>query len=238
MTAALPRRSAASPGPSATSIHRPNLRLARALVFSTVCVALATLGHALAASTAVPAWAALTGFAGVLAVTYALTGHERSLPTIAGGLVGGQFALHTLYASACGSCAPVSHPVGGSVGGTVGGISSMHDGHHMAVVVASHGPGAAMTFAHVVAGLVSGWWLWRGERAAWTLARRIASFADRPVRVLLALLAAASEVVAPPPVRGVVVSGFAPAAALRRALRHQVVRRGPPVLRSLGFTTA
>ncbi|MEV5570305.1 hypothetical protein AB0L06_09650 [Spirillospora sp. NPDC052269] len=236
MTAVPSRRSAASSEPSA-ALSRPlaalpgrtDLRLARALVFSTVCVVLATLGHALAASTAVPIWAALAGFAGVLTVTYALTGHERSLPTIAGGLVGGQFALHALYTSACGSCVPVAHPVGG--------VSSMHDGHHMAVVVPPHGPGMAMTFAHVVAGLVSGWWLWRGERAAWTLARRIASFADRPVRVLLALFAAASEVVAPP-VRVPVVPSAAPAAALRRTLRHQVVRRGPPLLRSRSFTTA
>ncbi|RFU43394.1 hypothetical protein DZF91_01530, partial [Actinomadura logoneensis] len=175
---------------SAAPPHRPSHRLARALVFSTVCVALATLGHALAASTAVPAWAALTGFAGVLAATYALTGHERSLPTVAGGLVGGQFALHALYTSACGSCASVVRPVGG--------VSSMHDGHHMTVVVPAHGPGAAMTFAHLAAGLVSGWWLWRGERAAWSLARRVASFAERPVRVLLALLAVAAEAVAPP----------------------------------------
>lgn len=208
----------------------PLPRLARATVFSTVCVALATLGHALAASTAVPAWAALAGFAGVLGVTYALTGHERSLPTIAGGLVGGQFALHALYTSACGPCAPAGHALGG-------GVSSMHDGHHMALAVPSHGPGAVMTFAHVAAGLVSGWWLWRGERAAWSLARRAASFADRPVRVLLALLSAAAEVVAPV-VRVPVVPDAPPGAALRRALRHQVVRRGPPLLRSRILTTA
>ncbi|MFC5182771.1 MFS transporter [Actinomadura harenae] len=217
--------STAPPHGSAAPPDRPTLRLARALVFSTVCVALATLGHALAASAAVPAWAALTGFAGVLAVTYALTGHERSLPTIVGGLVGGQFALHTLYTSACGPCAPASHPGGA--------VSSIHDGHAMAVVIPAHGPGAGMTFAHVAAGLVSGWWLWRGERAAWSLARRAASFADRPVRLLLALralLAAASEVVAPL-VRVPVVQSE-PMAALRRALRHQVVRRGPPLLRS------
>ncbi|MCP2340205.1 hypothetical protein [Actinomadura rupiterrae] len=207
---------------------RPLLRLARAVVFSTVCVALATLGHALAASATVPAWAALAGFAGVLAVTYALSGHERSLPTIAGGLVGGQFALHALYTSACGSCGPRS------MGG--GGTSSMHSPHHAVAVAATHGPGAAMTFAHVAAGLVSGFWLWRGERAAWALTRRIASFADRPVRVLLALLRVEPVV---PPLRVGVVPVAVPVAALRRrALRHQVVRRGPPLLRSHPFATA
>ncbi|MEV4252475.1 MFS transporter [Spirillospora sp. NPDC049652] len=228
MTADPPRRSATSPDRSAAPPHRPIPRLARALVFATVCVALATLGHALAASTAVPAWAALTGFAGVLAVTYALSGHERSLPTIAGGLVGGQFGLHALYTSACGACASLTHPAGG--------VSSLHDGHHPVIVAPAHGPGATMTFAHVAAGLVSGWWLWRGERAAWSLARRIASFADRPVRLLLALLAVAAEVVAPPALVPAVPS--APATALRRALRHQVVRRGPPLLRSRTLTTA
>ncbi|MFC4909094.1 hypothetical protein [Actinomadura gamaensis] len=213
---------------SAAQPVRPALRLARAVVFSTVCVALATLGHALAASAAVPAWAALAGFAGVLAVTYALTGHERSLPTIAGGLVFGQFALHTLFASACGTCGPA--PAGGA------GTSSMHDPHHMVTAVSTHGPGSAMTLAHVAAGLASGWWLWRGERAAWSLTRRIAAFADRPVRLLLALSAAEP---AAPPAPVAVVPVTAPAAALRRrALRHQVVRRGPPLLRSLPLPTA
>ncbi|MFV2172648.1 hypothetical protein ACFHW2_13670 [Actinomadura sp. LOL_016] len=195
----------------------PLFRAARAVVFATVCVTLATAGHALAAREAVPGWAVVTGFGGVLAVTLLLAGHERSLPTIAGGLLGGQFALHALFAKAT---------------WTAGAAMREHAAHagHTAQAAAPDGSifagGCGMTLAHAVAALLAACWLRRGERAAWSLARRIAAAADRPVRMLLALLAA--EPAAPAPRAPVVpVAGAVPPA--RRALRHQVVRRGPPV---------
>ncbi|WP_067491541.1 hypothetical protein [Actinomadura hibisca] len=139
---------------------RPILRVSRAVVFTTVCVTLATLGHAFASGAEVPAWAVLTGFAGTLLFTLALAGHERSLPTILGGLLGGQFALHSLFADAS---APVA------------------DGHH-AVAMPAHDSGMAMTLAHIAAAALSAWWLRRGERAIWALGRRLAA---RPARLLL-----------------------------------------------------
>ncbi|MFD7857348.1 hypothetical protein ACFV6B_24100 [Streptomyces microflavus] len=74
------------------------LRLMRAAVFTAVCVVLSAAGHAFAAGTPVPAWTLVVGFLGVLAVAAALAGRERSLPSIAGALAGGQVALHVLFA--------------------------------------------------------------------------------------------------------------------------------------------
>ncbi|MGW7225771.1 hypothetical protein [Streptomyces sp. CBMAI 2042] len=74
------------------------LRLMRAAVFTAVCVVLSAAGHAFAAGAPVPPWTLLAGFLGVLAVASALAGRERSLPSIAGALAGGQVALHVLFA--------------------------------------------------------------------------------------------------------------------------------------------
>ncbi|KAB2382706.1 hypothetical protein [Actinomadura montaniterrae] len=190
--------------------RQPVFRTARAVVFATVCVTLATLGHDLASHDPVPGWAVLAGFGAVLAVTLALAGHERSLPTIMGGLLGGQFALHTLFASATEGmrdCDTTAHA------------------EHAAATPAMHGSGTSMTLAHVAAAIAAAWWLRRGERAAWSLARRLASAADRPIRLLLALLLIEP---AERPARTPVVPVAAGALDTGRALRHQVVRRGPP----------
>ncbi|MEU6746295.1 hypothetical protein ABZ914_08745 [Spirillospora sp. NPDC046719] len=189
---------------------QPAFRTARAVVFATVCVALATAGHDLASHEPVPGWAVLAGFGAALAVAVALAGHERSLPTIMGGLLGGQFALHTLFTSATEGMRDCD--------------TAAHAGH-AAATPAMHGSGTSMTVAHVAAAVVAAWWLRRGERAAWSLARRLASAADRPIRLLLALLLIEP---AERPVRTPVVPVAAGAIATGRALRHQVVRRGPP----------
>lgn len=70
----------------------------RAAVFTAVCVVLSAAGHAFAAGTPVPAWTLVAGFLGILAVAALLAGRERSLPSIAGALAGGQVALHVLFA--------------------------------------------------------------------------------------------------------------------------------------------
>lgn len=73
------------------------LRLMRAAVFTAVCVVLSAAGHTLASCTAVPWWTLLAGFLGLLAVVVPLAGRERSLPSIAVALTGGQLALHVLF---------------------------------------------------------------------------------------------------------------------------------------------
>ncbi|MFB6780187.1 hypothetical protein ACFCX0_22760 [Streptomyces sp. NPDC056352] len=73
------------------------LRLLRTAVFTAVCVALSAAGHALASCASVPWWTLLAGFLGVFALVVTLAGRERSLPSIAAALAGGQLALHTLF---------------------------------------------------------------------------------------------------------------------------------------------
>jgi hypothetical protein len=165
----------------------------------------------------VPARVAVMGFGAVLGVTLMLAGHERSLATILGGLLGGQFALHTLFTAATAPAAHASHETHAAMTGAT---------EPVALPAAHGGNGLVMTLAHCTAALVAAWWLRRGERAAWSLARRVAALADRPVRLLPALLSAEP---AEPPVRPRRTEPAAGAVtAVGRVLRHQVVRRGPP----------
>jgi hypothetical protein len=190
----------------------PPLRLLRAAIFAVVCVSLTLLAHVTAARAPVPAWAAVVGFGAVLGVAAALAGHERSLATIFGGLVGGQFALHVWFAA-------VQPP------------ATAHLNHaHAAAAPAVPGDPASstlgMTLAHVAAAAVSAWWLWRGERAAWSLARWVAALAARPLRRLAVLLLSAAPHARP--VR-VARTGATPVRRPSCALlRHTVVLRGPP----------
>jgi len=170
----------------------PPLRLVRASAFSAVCVALSCLGHLTASGEPIAPWAVGVGFLAVLGVAHLLTGHERSLRTISGGLVGGQFALHSLFfASGC-----QSHPV-----------------------VHSSGSGPGMTMAHLLAAVAAGWWLRRGERAVWALARRVWI---RPL-----VLSDGRRTTAEPILVGYHAPAAPPAVTL---LRHVHVRRGPPLV--------
>lgn len=214
--------------------REPLFRTARAVVFATACVALAVLGHVLAGGAAVPLWAGAAGFGAVLGVTLMLAGHERSLATILGGLLGGQFALHTLFTAAAPHPAPAI-PVNPAMPAMAEHAPAMHTpAMHAAMsagadVITAPAPhdtnGLVMTLAHCVAGLVAAWWLRRGERAAWAMARRVAAAADRPVRLLLALLAI-EPAASPRPVRVAAAAAMVP--AIGRVLRHQVVERAPP----------
>ncbi|TDB85565.1 hypothetical protein E1264_20755 [Actinomadura sp. KC216] len=218
----------------------PGFRTARAVVFATVCVSLATAGHVLASGTVIPVWAVLTGFVAVLGVTHLLAGHERSLATILGGLLGGQFALHVLFTSATD---PVHPPLATLQDPALRAAAlhqaGMHDtavpdaataGSDFLLPVAHLTGGATMTLAHTVAALIAAWWLRRGERAAWSLARRVAGAADRSIRLVCLLLLAflATEPATAPPRITPAAPATAALMAIGRTLRHQVVRRGPP----------
>lgn len=84
--------------------------------------------------------------------------------------------------------------------------------------------GAAMLLAHVVAALLTGWWLWRGEAALFA----VIALATAPLRVVLAVLYGPAVPVTETPGttrRG----GGEPNPTTHRAfLRHVVTRRGPP----------
>jgi hypothetical protein len=178
---------------------QPMYRAARAVVFATVCVALAVTGHMVASHSVVPPVAAGAGLVIMTGAGIALGGAERSLATIVGGLLGGQFMLHALFSA---------------------GEHGQHLAHSHSMAPSSGG--GAMTFAHVAAAVVSAWWLRRGERAVWRLARRVAAAVLRPAR---ALLTPPLPVAAAPRHRAGPARESAPREAL---LRHVVVRRGPP----------
>ncbi len=183
---------------------RPVFRLARAVVFATVCTGLAATGHTMTSHAPVPLVAMAGGLGVLILAGVALAGVERSLPTILAGLVGGQFMLHVLFAAA-------QHGQGGGHG------HAQYGGHDVPAA-----GGLGMTLAHLGAAVVSAWWLRRGERAVWRLARKVAAALARRAPALLA---------DPAPARP--ESGAAPEAAhtLRPSgavLRHVLVRRGPP----------
>ncbi|RJL31606.1 MFS transporter [Bailinhaonella thermotolerans] len=126
---------------------QPVFRLARAAVFSAVCVLLGVLGHVFAGG-GLPGWAAPAGVGAlVLAAAYALAGRERSPGLIVGFLLGAQLLSHELF----------------RLGAPAPGPSAAHD----------HG-GSAMLLAHLVAAALAGWWLARGEAALWSVLRRLA----------------------------------------------------------------
>jgi hypothetical protein len=200
-------------------------------MFATVCTMLAIAGHEAAGRAAVAPRAAVVGFVGLYLVAWVLTGTERSLGTIVGGLLGGQFMLHALFAAAATHGARV--------------VAA----HHMRPISESGAMaarpaegtlsgGLSMTIAHVAAALVAAWWLRRGERAAWTLARRTAALAAYPLRAfrsLVIVVDAASSLDAPLAPAGPYDSTrlIGPTTV---TLRGQVTRRGPP-FGSTAFTT-
>ncbi|WP_370149682.1 hypothetical protein [Streptacidiphilus sp. EB129] len=98
-----------------------------------------------------------------------------------------------------------------------------------------------MLLCHLVAAVVAGWWLRRGEAAVWRLLRLTAQLTETlaetwtaPLRTLLALAAALlrgllGALLPPGTIRR---TGLADAPRRPRAtpLRHQVTRRGPPAV--------
>ncbi|MEO3782277.1 MFS transporter [Actinocorallia sp. B10E7] len=173
----------------------PPLRLVRASVFAAVCVVLASAGHTTASGRPLGPGAVLAGFAGALVVAIILAERERSLAVITGGLLGGQFMLHSLFTAAA-------------------------DHHENLAQLDPAVNGAEMTAAHLLAALGSGWWLRRGERRVWRLARQAAKALIRPLLPIISVLAE--------PVRHVAAPSDVPPPRAISELRHVLVLRGPP----------
>ncbi|MFI6502496.1 MFS transporter [Nonomuraea typhae] len=174
--------------------HLP-LRLTRSAAFAAVSVTLSALAHALAGGTAPgPATPALA-LAGVFALGLLLSGRERSPAVITLALAATQAALHNAFAYDSVPAAP----------------SPLTDPEH------GLGQNAGMLLSHVVATLLTGWWLARGEHVVWSLLHRLA-------RRLLPL---------PPPARVPEVRQAAFFTSRRvpvsPAVTLTVSRRGPPL---------
>ncbi|REE94776.1 MFS transporter [Thermomonospora umbrina] len=183
---------------SAVMSPSPPLRSVRASVFAAVCVILTCLGHWTASGSAMGLGAVAAAFCGMLGLAFVLAGHERSLATILGGLLGGQFVLHAL----------------------LGAGQAHHAGDPLVVSdEAANGPG--MAFAHLLAAAASAWWLRRGERRAWRLARMAAGTLLRPLLPIIG----DPDVAAGPLVPSTDASAARPRTAF---LRYALVLRGPP----------
>lgn len=126
---------------------RPSLIMARAVMFTAVCLALGAAAHTLASGMAVPVWTLPVAAAALLGPAAALAVRERSLPAIVGGTVVCEAGLHELF-------------MYGQVasGDPMAGHADMSTG---------------MLLGHLVSAVLTGWWLRRGERAAWALLRAV-----------------------------------------------------------------
>lgn len=183
------------------------VRWARVVGFSAVCAGLAAAGH-VAAGGMVHRHALAAGFAALLLPALAWTGRERTLRTILPALGAAQLFLHLLLSQV----AP-----GHGAGRPVPAMQmEMPAGQHHA-----GSSGSAMLLMHLVAVIVTAWWLERGESGLCAFARTVAGWVLAP----LCLLFAATVPVLP-----------ALAAVRRRrpvwrceVLRHVLVTRGPPV---------
>ncbi|MFG3405472.1 hypothetical protein [Streptomyces sp. NPDC048142] len=213
------------------------LRLGRTAVFAVVCVAVSGLGHALMSGAPLPLPVQAAALLPAGGAGWWLAARERSAPVTAAAHVLGQSVLHAFFAFA-GSWLPSgsgTHP-SGSGHGASGAMN--HSAHQVPIGGSSDLMGLLAAFdgtvftlgmaaAHAMAGMVCGWWLWRGEVALARLGRCLALFVRTPLRTAWRLWSATRP--APPP------------PARRRTRRrpgrrpqdlpalHAISRRGPPL---------
>lgn len=190
------------------------LRIARAAVFAGVCVALTAAGHRLAQGHGIGPHAWSVGLVLVFAVAVAAGRREFSQKAITLGLLAGQLGLHLLF-----SIDPDLAPLPAMGTSDMPPMSS----HSMT----AHG-GWSMLLAHLVAGTVTGWWLRRGEAAAWRWLRRGQVAASAALRTAWAGLAVFPRPSAHRPVNVPDVLTARPGRAISRWLARCSPRRGPP----------
>ncbi|WP_194926089.1 hypothetical protein [Catenulispora pinisilvae] len=221
----------------------------RAAVFAAVCTLLAVAAHRLMSVSDIPVTAIALGAAAVFCFArIAAALGERGLATI-GLLVGGsQIGLHLLFQAAqaaqaqsalsvqslsstpsapSGPIGATSMPMPGMAGmPNMGGMPGMVGGSSSSFL----GTTTGMTIAHVLAALVTAWWLRRGEAALFAVVQRAG--AARAVlgaswRMVAEWAAGVRPIESAGPARCVVGVGIRrPAAA--RVLLFTVIRRGPP----------
>ncbi|WP_066944132.1 hypothetical protein [Streptomyces lushanensis] len=217
----------------------PALRLTRAAVFAAVCVAVSGLGHALQSDTPLP-WPAL-----VLALIAAgvagwwPAGRERGAPTVVGASAAGQVTLHALFSwthvlvPGAGAGRPMDMPGTGRSDTAAHAHSGMTEGPTdlLALVLAfdGHSLTSGMALAHLVAGLLCGWWLWRGEAAVGQLGRSLALFVCAPLRRAWRVLSGAMT---PPPRTRTAALHRRHRRPRRLVVLHGISRRGPPFVPS------
>ncbi|MFI6350400.1 hypothetical protein [Streptomyces sp. NPDC050560] len=235
-----------------------DLRLLRAALFAAVCVGLSAVGHALAGGETPAASALAAGWLAVTCAAVPFAGRRRSARSLAPALFGGQLALHVLFALAsrvpsggvhatrmatgrhllCGGAdeASVARAVrllraSGVDPASLGGMPPHAGGgaqHAMGLF-----PSGGMLAAHAVAALLLGVLLWRGDVALFVLTARPAAVTvprvmSRVPLVLVLLAAVAGAVDAARLAARAVRTPSGPPHRGVAAVRHQLVRRGPP----------
>ncbi|MGA6225503.1 hypothetical protein ACPESV_34830 [Streptomyces umbrinus] len=207
-------------------------RLARAAVFAAVCVVTAGLGHTLMSGAGLPWWAVGYAFAATTAAAWWLTGRQRGAGLVTGATVVAQLGLHQLFG--------LAQRVRSS--DAFMSTTSMDAGHTHTHPMGPEptdtllmGGDVRMLAAHLLAALVCGVWLWRGEEAAFRTARAVAYRTGRllgtslfePLRRALLALRVSAVMRQAGPVRTPV---YVPVRRLRGVLlEYAVARRGPPV---------
>lgn len=192
---------------------RSVLRPLRAAMFAAVCVALTATGHVLTAGAPVGPLALAAGFSAIFGAAVFADRREVSQVAITLGMLSGQLGLHLLF-SLFGHAAEQRM------------VATHSDG---AMPVAAEQGGWLMPLAHLLAGLLAGWWLRRGEASCWRLVRRVETVAvgvRRLRRLVVALVVGVAPADLPAAARL-----FAPACRTPRAstlIRHSLLRRGPP----------
>ncbi|GHI21422.1 hypothetical protein Shyd_27930 [Streptomyces hydrogenans] len=230
---------------------RSPLRTLRAALFAVVCVVLAAVGHSSMSAHALDPRTLLTAFAVTAAVAWCAAGRRRGPAAYAGGTLAAQAALHLAFSltgahtppaggAATGTAHPPSHlghpdhlgheahsgpeaaTTADTVTRTLTETATTPDGlAALLAPVADGGPG--MLAVHVLAALVCGLWLARGEAAFLALAEA----ALTPLRHLLAVPLGPVAVPADPrrPVRRPRRNARRPHVVV---LAHVLSRRGPP----------
>ncbi|MFI1014393.1 hypothetical protein [Streptomyces sp. NPDC020965] len=205
------------------------LRLAHTAVLAAVCVVVSGLGHDLSSGTSPSPWGYALALPPVCAAAWRLTRAERSATVVVGASAIGQVMLHALFSLAN------QRSTGGHAHGPAHTTRSdgppaelpLHGAFDSSLLT------SGMAGAHLLAGAVCGWWLWRGGRALVQLGRALELFAGRiGARLLLALAVLAGGCPALP--AAPVPPGHR--TPTRRpdslALLRAVSRRGPPLLSS------
>lgn len=207
---------------------------ARAAVFAAVCTLLAVAAHRVMSATGIPPAAEVFGAAAVFCFARIAAGlGERGLATIALLVGGSQVGLHLLFhaVQASATAGPVPGLTPSSAATSMPGMGDMSGmagaGAGMASSPGLLGTTTGMTIAHVLAAVVTAWWLRRGEVALFGAVERTRVVMGASWRMLAGWVAGTQ------PLR--IVSRPMPAASLDvrrpvvvRVLLFAVIRRGPP----------
>ncbi len=213
------------------------LRLGRTALFALVCVAVSGLGHALMSGAPLPLFVQAVALLPVCAAGWWLAGRERSAPVTVAAHVLGQLGLHAFFADA-GSWLPSGPGAHHAGAGHHASGAMNHSAHEVPIGGASDLMGLLAAFdgtvftlgmaaAHATAGMVCGWWLWRGEVALARLGRCLALFVRAPLRTAWRLWSATPPAPTPPAGRRTRCRPGRRPQGLPAP--HALSRRGPPL---------